>query len=169
MTETEPNFHTEWPHWRRALHKNYYFIPPIVAIFIIAPIAWMVFDREPPLDLYSGRIIPSQVAPGHEVSVVWQARFSGRDCPGYSQRELIDSRRNLWPELIRERRGKFHPSNEDPLIGTVTTPPLVIPEQMVKGTAYYQVTQFYFCNRLQILLRWPIIKPSVPIEFEVIE
>jgi len=151
-------------------YKHNYFLPQILALVVVLPVLWMVFfDRTPPLVLHDGRIEPSRVYPGQMgVRIVWQAHFSGRDCPGDTQRELVDARRNLWPKLRRARGGVFHPYTSDPLEGTVTTPPLFIPTQMEPGHAQYRVTQFYYCNFMQRWLRWPIVQKSVPIPFEVI-
>ena len=153
-----------------ALYEYFYFIPQLAALLIVAPLVWMLWmDRVPPLVLYDGRIEPFQVYPGQtDVKVVWHARFSGRDCPGYSQRELVDYKLNLWPKLKRARGGVFHPSDSDLLVGTVTTPPLDIPKQVELGPAEYRVTQFYYCNPLQRWLGWPIVEKSVPIRFEVV-
>lgn len=156
---------------RSWMHARYYFLPQLVAVLIVSPLAWMaLLDRVPPLALYDGAIIPSQVVPGQaDVEVVWRARFSGRDCPGDTQREIIDSEGNLWPKLRRARGGVFHPSKENMFEGTVTTPPLDIPKQVAPGRARYQVTQFYYCNWLQRLWDWPTVHKSVPIWFEVRE
>jgi hypothetical protein len=128
----------------------------------------MALDRTPPLDLYAGAITPAVVSRGQEgVEIIWRARYAGRDCPGYTQREIVDKNRNIWPFLVRSRRGIFKPDKDDPLNGTVETPPLSIPEAMSAGPASYKVTQFYFCNPLQWWLNWPIIKSSPYINFEV--
>lgn len=153
--------------WKHLLHGWYYFIPQLVAIFIVLPIAWMAMDRTPPLRLYDGAIIPSRVKPlEHNITVMWRADFSGRDCGGTTQRELIDSQKNLWPKQARARRGVFIPAYEGALTGTVMTPPLSIPN-MAPGRATYRVTQFYYCNWIQRLFDWPIISESPPIYFEV--
>jgi len=148
--------------------SHFYYIPQIIAILIVAPILWAVFDRTPPLKLYDGSISPQQVARGQNVSVIWHARFSGRDCPGLSQRELVDADGNLWPKLARGRKGIFRPNPLDKKQGIVTTPPLSIPDQMSYGVAQYRVTQFYYCNWLQKIMRWPIVEVSPPIQFEVV-
>lgn len=158
-----------WPRWRCRLHAWYYFIPQTVALIIVAPLAWMALERTPPLRLHHGELFPSVVYPGQsDIEVVWQAHFSGRDCPGDTQRELIDSQANLWPKLRRARGGVFHPRQGTPREGTVTTPPLDIPSQMEPGPAEYRVTQFYYCNWLQRVLHWPIIETSEAIPFMVI-
>ena len=146
---------------------RYYFIPQIVAVLVVGPLAWMAADRTPPLALYDGVITPNIVRPGQSgVILTWRARFSGRDCPGLSQREYVDSNRSLWPQLAHARAGIFVPSPGTPLDGTVTVPPLMIPD-MARGPATYQVTQFYYCNWLQRVLHWPIVQPSPRVRFEV--
>lgn len=147
--------------------KSFYFIPQIIALLVAGPILWAAFDRTPPLRLHHGAIEPPTVPRGGTVSVVWLANYSGRDCPGYSQREIIDSESDLWPKLTRERRGVYRPSADNPRVGVVTTPPLTIPSQISAGEAQYRVTQFYYCNWLQKLLAWPIVEKSPPIYFEV--
>lgn len=149
--------------WR----KHYFFIPH-ATFLVMAFIAFLVLDRTPPLILYDGKITPETVVAGQGgVTVKWRAHFSGRDCPGFTQRELVDSENNLWPKRKRNRGGVFHPSENDPLDGTVTTPPLSIPLQMMPGRAYYRVTQFYYCTWFQRAMHWPIVQRSVRIPFYV--
>jgi len=148
------------------LVRHYLFLPQIVAA-VFGYMVWVALDRTPPLVLFDGKITPGIVNPGeHDVKVLWRARYSGRDCPGLTQRELIDSGRHLWPELKRVRGGIFEPDADNPLLGTVSTPPLYIPN-MLPGKAEYRVTQFYYCNWLQRLLNWPIVEVSPFITFEV--
>lgn len=151
-------------------HKrsHYFFVPQILALVVVGPLAWMAFDRAPPLDLYDGIIDPNDLPKGGTASVTWRATFSGRDCPGATQRELVDSRRGLWPQLTRERKGVFKPDEDNSRQGTVTTPPLELPEGMSSGPATYRVTNFYYCNWLQHALHWPIVRVSPPIHFEVL-
>jgi hypothetical protein len=158
--------------FQRAMKRSvnhYYYIPQIVAIAIVGPLTWMAFDRTPPLILHDGVITPNPVHTGQkDVSVTWRATYAGRDCPGLTQRELVDSRRSLWPQLIRERKGVLKTDVDDRFRGTVTTPPLAIPD-MAPGKACYRVTQFYYCNILQRIFDWPIVQVSPCIDFEVIK
>lgn len=147
--------------------RHYFFVPQMVAFLVAAPLAWMAFDRNPPLRLYNGVIIPMIVVPGENVRVVWRAHFSGRDCPGLTQREIVDSKSNIWPKVLRGRRGVFVPDSPGLATGAVKTPTLEIPEQIAPGPAYYKVTQFYYCNFLQRWLAWPIVAASPNIRFEV--
>lgn len=216
---------------------RYRLIPELFAIFVVAPLTYMVTDRTPPFQLYDGTITPnpvrrastvihqaqSHIAPGARsadgyaklgvaliddhgrprpqaeiiadtvkaidalppdervkavqtvggVAVVsWKARFlrtsapditlfgmtlSSRFCPGRTQRELVDSQQQLWPYLVRNRAGIFHPTAGNSNVGDLSTPVLNVPEQMDAGTATYHVTNFYYCNALQETLDWPII------------
>lgn len=149
--------------------KHYFFIPQILAVLIVAPLAWMAADRTPPLILHDGVITPREVRPNQTgVTLVWRAHYSGRDCQGLSQREFIsDGRRDIFPQLAAQRAGVFQPSKSDPMEGTVTVPSLSIPD-MPAGPGSYQVTQFYYCNILQELLHWPIIQRSPYVRFEVV-
>lgn len=148
------------------LVRHYLFIPQIVAC-VVAYVVWTALDRTPPLTLFDGEVVPNIVhIDERDVQVFWKAHYSGRDCPGLSQRELVDSGRHLWPELKRMRAGVFMASQENPRLGTVITPPLTIPN-MLPGRAHYRVTQFYYCNWLQRLLNWPIIQTSPLVPFEV--
>lgn len=149
--------------------KHYFFIPQILAVLIVGPLAWMAADRTPPLILHDGVITPYQVRKNQTgVTLVWKAHFSGRDCPGLSQREFVSEiRRDIFPQLAAQRAGIFKPSDHDPMEGTVTVPSLSIPD-MPNGPGGYQVTQFYFCNILQEWLHWPIVQRSPYVRFEVI-
>ncbi|HEY6032053.1 MAG TPA: hypothetical protein VIU44_15890 [Gaiellaceae bacterium] len=147
--------------------RHYFFIPEAFAVLVAAPLAWMAFDRDPPLRLHDGVVSPAVVAAGETVEVKWRANFSGRDCPGLTQREIVDSKNNIWPKVLRGRRGVFVPDSPGLSRGTVTTPPLEIPEQISPGRARYKVAQFYYCNFLQRWLAWPIVEVSPEITFEV--
>ncbi len=149
--------------------QYFFFIPQIVALLIL-PFAWMALDRTPPLILHDGTITPAIVRPGQSgIQVEWRAKFSGRDCEGLSQREVVDARLNLWPQLARARKGNFIADEGNPNEGAVKTPALAIPEQISAGPATYRVTQFYYCNWLQKKLDWPIVQTSPPIRFEVVK
>lgn len=153
----------------KSLRSHYFFIPQAIAILIVGPIAWMAFDRTPPLILHDGVITPRVVRKNQEgVTLVWRAHFSGRDCPGLSQREFVSERtRDIWPQLAVQRAGVFMPDIGNNFEGTVAVPPLSIPDMPV-GRARYQVTQYYFCNWLQETLHWPIVQKSPYVIFEVV-
>lgn len=99
--------------------------------------------------------------------VTWQARFSGHECEGNTQRELIGAQKDLWPQLGRARAGLYHANPTDPYNGTLTTPLLTIPDLIAPGQDVYHVTNFYYCNPLQRLLQWPIVSLSPDIKFTV--
>ena len=145
--------------------RHYFFIPQLISVLVAAPLAWMAFDRSPPLKLYDGVVKPAVVTAGENVEITWRAHFSGRDCPGLTQREIVDSKNNIWPKMLRGRRGVFVPNSPGLSTGTVTTPPLEIPEQITPGKASYKVTQFYYCNFLQRWLAWPIVAVSPEFTF----
>jgi hypothetical protein len=153
---------------------RYRLIPELIVLACI-PFIWWTLDRTPPLELYDGQIIPDEVHPGQSVRVRWHARFAGRDCPGNSQRELVlvttadgVPANKLYPERRRARGGIFKAEPNNPFVGTVQTPPLLIPPDMPPGDATYQVTQYYYCNWWQRFLQWPIHKESPLIPFTVV-
>ena len=149
------------------LSPRYFFLPQIIAVFF-GYIVWLATDRTPPLTLFDGQIIPNIVRPGEQVSILWQAYYSGRDCPGDTQREQIDSKRHLYTENKRARAGVFKAAPGTPFLGTVETPPLNIPDPpWSPGRAKYRVTQFYYCNWFQRLTEWPIVQVSPFIFYEV--
>lgn len=162
---------------RNYLAHRFYFLPQIIVAFIIAPIGWMLMDRTPPLTLYDGRIEPNVVRQYQTgVSVTWRAHQNrgGQDCPGFSQREIIDSSQHIDIKVIRSRRGVFTPDSNNPLVGTVNTPPLDIGGDLLPGPVYYKVTNWYFCTPLirwlyaYVGIDWSIKVESPLIKFQVI-
>ena len=152
-----------------AVEKAIRWLPALFALLIVAPFTWWILDRVPVYKLGPGIVEPSAAKPGEEVTITWHAEFSGRECPGKSQREaisLVDHQ--LYLVEPRERRGEYHPSKEDPLKGSVTTPPFVIPYGMASGPAVYKVYNFFYCNWLQKVLNWPIVYESPTIPFTVL-
>jgi len=140
-----------------------------LALLIFAPVLFMLLDREPTYTLISGNIIPSTVHRGDPASVIWYVKTTNRSCPGKMQRDIVDSRRQLWPYVIRERAARFVPDPENPGYGWIETPTLLMPEGIATGPATYHVTVFWYCNWLQEKLEWPVVVDRPAIRFEVAE
>ena len=160
-------------------------------LVIAAPYLMMLYlDRDPPLILYDGQITPyiryNEETKEREVwrKVMWRAHRRKApwlntllyakddperwDCGGLTLRQIVHKRTHqLLPIATRERKGVFHPDPDDKYDGTVTTPDFLIGYLLPQGDATYQVTQFYYCNWLQILLDKPIVQPSPVLVFSI--
>jgi len=128
-----------------------------IAIVIIGPIIYEARDRERPWTRLQGEIDPTHV--GQSFQVRWHATPLVRSCPGTIQIEII-SGSLIWPVLQR-------PVNTRIRIGQVDylTSPWPLYRDVPPGPATYRVTTFWYCNRLQELLDWPIVQVGPEIKF----
>lgn len=140
-----------------------------IALLIVAPLLYMALEREPTFTLLDGALIPSPIKRGEKAQVIWHVKFSGSFCEGKMQREIIDSRRQLWPYVIRDRSARFVADPTNPGYGWIETAPLQLPDGIATGPATYRVTVFWYCNWLQRKLEWPIVVDRPVINFEVLE
>lgn len=137
------------------------------AMFVIGPIAWMAFDRNPPWWRLHGTVEPYRVHRGERITATYTASPLTRYCPGKVQREVIDVQRNLWPKLSASTVASWE-QDHDAVTGTVITPGVIIPPSAAYGSAVYRVTTFWYCNPLQRWLDWPIVQVGPDLPFEII-
>jgi hypothetical protein len=137
-----------------------------VAVIFMAPLFWMLLDREPPYVEHIGKVIPPEVQAGDQITVEWQMKIN-RVCPGYIAREVVDSQNVLWnydvqPSVRREQQ--FDVSGIPRL--TKLRRSFVIPEQAAPGPARYRSLACYVCNPIQQL--WPICTRTPDVEFSIL-
>jgi hypothetical protein len=141
-------------------------MPWIVALFIIGPFLYLAMDRSNPWIRISGTLEPSIVEAGTETTATFRVTRFTRYCEGTVQREIIDSQKNIFPKLSRQTVGIWEPT-EIPDVGTIATPPVIIPDLAAPGPAIYRVQTFFYCNWLQKVFQWPIIQVGPDIEFMI--
>jgi hypothetical protein len=128
----------------------------------------MAADRELPIRLFNGEIIPTFVMGNETVKVRWDAILVRKfgdgmfDCEGKFQRLFIDSAGYIM-------RTEQHPVEAYRLLadrkkGTFEKP-LVLPP-MQPGAAKYQIVTTYWCNPVQKYL-FPIINYEESVGFYV--
>lgn len=152
--------------------------PAMIAIFIFAPTAWWLMDREPPYIRESGEIVaalpsdcgladdaPAGLFAGGCAAAEWKIR-SLRACPSYDRfnvhRTLIDSKdaRHVLP-ATSSIYGRTRPRQD-------LTRYFPIPEKMPTGATQYQSSACFACNPLQHLF-FPICVDTPQLIFTVQE
>lgn len=135
-----------------------------IAIAIVAPILWMLLDREPPFIVTDGRVIPPNPTSNGLIEVVWDIT-PVRSCQPYSSATVT--------RTITDSKGVQH--TYAPVHAIYGTPDqheaglidrtIPLPEN-ITGSAQYSSVACYPCNPLQYLLGLPICirMPAVPFE-----
>ena len=140
-------------------------IAAAVAIFIVAPIAWLGFDNDAPWIRLSGTIEPTNA--GGLIYVHWKTTPLHRRCHGSIQVEIIsvnDSSELIWPTLSRSsqtgqsRNVKLGQTSWDP-------PGWPLSRDVPPGPTIYRVTSFWYCNWVQEWFDSPITQIGPDIMF----
>jgi hypothetical protein len=142
-------------------HLKQHVISAAIAVGFVAPVTWMLMDRTPPFELLLGRVIPSEVAPGSEMTIEWTVK-TNRVCPGYVERRVILADKSVitydWTPAIRRE----DISNERLIRSFV----LSRRASDVPGSAHYRSRTCYTCNPLQHW--WPICSDTPELPFTVL-
>lgn len=145
----------------RAFGRNA--IAAFFAIAVFAPVIWMLLDREPPYTRSSGRIEPSNPAPGDFISVHWNIRVE-RNCPPVVPRNIN--------RTIIDSTGKYH--DFEAVEGLYGTSPkalpgisrtLRLPKDITPGPAKYRSQACFACNPIHYF--WPVCVSQPDIAFEI--
>lgn len=138
------------------------FIATFVSMIVVAPVLWMLLDREPPYTFQSADISPSDVPQGAEIHITFRVKQTRAPCgPGLVYREL------------KESSGKLHVY--DPVMRAA--PPDIVnnqftrisklPDNIGSGPTMYRGMACYTCNILQNWLRWPVCVSTPNVTFNV--
>lgn len=146
--------------------RKHNIIAAFVVVIFVAPLFWMLLDREPPYSEHAGKTIPHEVKAGDQITVEWQMRVN-RVCPGYIAREIVDSQNVLWnydvqPSIRREQQ--FDVAGAPRL--TRLRRSFTIPEQAAPGPARYRSLSCYICNPIQQL--WPVCIRTPDVNFTIL-
>lgn len=133
-------------------------IVTMFCLLIVAPLAFLISDRDAPFIRKWGEIVPPDPKPGGVVSVSWSAEWK-RDCPGTIQRHLEDSKGDVW--LLPSSVARYSKRSVPRQILSQFT----IPQHAACGSARYHVDARYICNWTQNF--WPIHVDRPDIEFNI--
>jgi hypothetical protein len=131
----------------------------LVAAFVIAPVAWWIADRTPPVDILEYTIFPPKVQAGQTVYRVLKVDRH-RLCEVDPDTVIIDGAKVRW---------QFE---ELPILapGSIGIDeykrPVVIPLQAASGQAEMRTSATYICNPIHRI--WPIKVIGKPLKFEII-
>lgn len=146
--------------WRRL---RCHFAAFFVAFGVLGTPIYMLVDRDPPFERFSGVVLPSTPHPGQMTQVQWDGHTKRR-CDGYVRRWITDSEGVIWT------------IGETPVVGqdvqygdkTVRTGrEFRLPSKVALGPATYRSLVRSYCNFLQRWLDWPIIYTSPELPFTV--
>jgi hypothetical protein len=143
-------------------------IPILFGIIVVAPLTYMLSDREPPQLRLSGKIVSfddptREPRVGEKFKVIWRSTPHRRDCDGDIQIEFIDKDRAIWPSF--QERKAFNPS-----FGAeeFSPDPWRLPSDMSDGPAIYRVTSFWYCTWIQKELHLPVVQKGPDIQFTIL-
>lgn len=132
-------------------------------MLMLAPVVWMVMDRELPYVYRGVEIAPKDVEPGGEIHITFHVHQLRAPCSaGVVYREF------------KESSGKLH--TYDPIV-RLRPPDIVdgrftrtahLPSHLAPGLTIYRGAACYHCNPLQQWLRWPVCVPTPDVPFNVV-
>ena len=145
---------------------RHHIVAAFIGVVFVAPLIWMLADRQEPYVRIAGTISPQNPAPGDFVEVRWALKVN-RWCP-------TNTRRNVTRTVI-DAGGKIH--DYDSVEGVFgadrdrqSTPQTLtrgfqLPKDIAPGPARYQSTACFACNPTQHL--WPVCIRQPAIYFQV--
>lgn len=139
-------------------------VSAFIAIAFVAPLAWMLMDREPPYTFVGTEISPAYVREGGEIEITFTVKENRPACgPGM-----------IYREFKEEVSGKIH--TIDPV--TRAAPPVIVnnkftriaklPENITPGLVTYRGMACYTCNPVHSWLRWPVCTNTPTAQFEIL-
>lgn len=131
----------------------------LFSLLVVAPLAYMVMDRDVPLKIEGGEVLPEQVVLGDTAQVHWQMQVL-RICSGVVYRSLVDSQGTVWNSAPSKTKRSMK-------LGALDfTRNFQVPYGMALGPAKYQVKVLWRCNPLQQY--WPIEMHTPVLTFKVL-
>lgn len=134
----------------------------LFSAFIIAPLTFMLLDRELPVVQTPAELNPSQVRPGQIVELIWKADVR-RLCKGTVSRQWVDSEGVIFYVSPDPTVARANPTHLGP--DKMFSRDVVIPSGMSPGQARMVVDIEYRCNIMHSL--WPIQAPTLTTSFFV--
>lgn len=142
---------------------RHFFIAIFISMIVVAPVLWMLLDRNPPYIFERVEISPRDVPQGGEIHITFTVKQKRAPCnPGLVYREF------------KESSGKMHVY--DPVMRAA--PPVIadnkftriskLPDNIDPGLTVYRGMACYTCNVIQSWLRWPVCVSTLPVTFNVI-
>lgn len=148
---------------RRWIAENFLVLPLIALVAGMAAYWVMILDRVPPIDLTEGRIVPSKVLPGADVTAFWEI---DRLRPGtYSvvlTRVIIDSTGVVWrkePQYVYERA---YPPDRETIARSIQ-----VPFAAAWGSARYRVEACFRKYGFSLTQFFPICVQEDDLPFEI--
>jgi hypothetical protein len=142
----------------------------LFSLLLVFPIVFMALDREMPIKLSYGKLVPNEIESGSVVSATWsviKVRTFGHgllDCQGTFVRRITDS-----GGFVTDT--KPQPAISYKLIGDKNEGEInkefVMPV-LLPGPAIYQITTTYWCNPIQKYFL-PIVNKEEAVHFIVKE
>lgn len=126
-------------------------------LFVVAPVTYLVTDRDVPFDRKSGEILPANPKREQVVEVIWEAVFH-RYCEGTVERFVEDSKGDIW--RLPSSATRYQRTSPRQRLSE-----FVVPKYAACGPATYQVIARYSCNWTQEW--WPIQVDKPVIKFNI--
>lgn len=138
----------------------------VVAITVFAPLTFWSLDRQPPFRFSEGYTIPAVVTQGGTYKTSWLVQRH-RYCPGTVTVSIVDSQKKITTILALP--SYFNQLGENGKTVRAESLPRTMPDSVAVGPAMIFIDNEFYCNKLQAVLRWPIIIKHPPIKTEIIK
>ncbi len=136
----------------------------LITLLVIAPLAYMIADNEPPyeFDAEQSYVVPSKTAAGHQIVVHWHIIKVNRVCPGMITRYIVDdvTKAKISYDAVSSARQVEFGVRE-------LNRTFLLPFGIHPGKKWYYSEGEYACNPLQRF--YPLIVRTPRLSFEVIE
>ena len=149
---------------RRQWIAENFLIMPGIALVVAAIAYWaMVVDRQPPIDLSEGRIVPQNAKPGDDITALWRLdRMRKQSCSSVISRYIVDSTNVVWRKVPQQIYDRSYPTSE--LIGRT----IQVPFAAAWGPARYRIEACFRCNGISLTRWFPVCVQEDDLPFEII-
>lgn len=143
-----------------------FLLVPLIAAVVLGVCYWaFVWDRQPPVDLYDGRVEPSSAAEFQTVNVEWQVRIIRR---GPFVAHVV---RQISPSIDATRAWRIVDEQTTRTMGT--TPALEprafqVPRGFQWGPTVYRASVCYEMRGLSLTQIWPVCVRWPELPFEIV-
>ena len=133
----------------------------VFAVLVVAPVTFVLADREDPVQITEQKIAGNLV-PGGKARIEWEA-VATKFCPGTARARITSSVGIVYEYELLQTVYRVGGSKERYAIE------FTLPESITPGDARREVIVYYYCNRIQRWLDWPIYSKRDPVHFIVKE
>ena len=136
-------------------------LPAVFALFVLAPILWLLFDRGDVVTLTNLRIVPNPAKAGEHIEIQWDVDLHRKGCSGEIKQGIIAANNQIY--TFESEASVYHEAGKYSYVKD-----MILPGGMVKGPAIYRSSIVRWCNPLQQFF-WPMAEEIHEARFAIIQ